>query len=98
MQVSISDFTSAYEEFLEKDILSSSPGKDIHLINPFTGKKEDPERGCEEPVFAFDFELVEIDQVESCAVEQNVQDTKLSRNQALIQNQRRNCATCATRF
>lgn len=89
---------SAYEKFLRKCVLTSSPGKDLHLINPFTGKKEDPKRGCEEVLFKFDFESVRVNQAESCTVVQKIQDSKPSRKQALFKDQRRNCYSCATRF
>jgi len=89
---------SAYEKSLRKHVLSSSPGKDLCLINPFTGKKEDPKRGCEDALFTFDFNSVRINQVESCAVEKSVQDSKPSRNQSLIQNQRKNCNPSVSRF
>lgn len=67
-------------------------------INPFTGKKEDPKRGCEDVLFTFDFESVKVNQVESCALPQKIQEPKPSKNQALFKNLRKNCFSCATRF
>lgn len=54
----------------------SAQGKELSLINPFTGESEDIQGNIRTPLFKFDFESVKINQVKSLSVAQTERDTK----------------------